>query len=95
MIKAQDVVQRAERARQLLNDPLLVEVLNLIESDLLSQWENCPARDVEGREAIWVYYKTAKKFRGILEGAVESGKIAALREKSLKDKALTMFRTAS
>ena len=46
----------------------------------MGEWEACPARDVEGREELWKYYKLAKKFRGILQGMVESGKVAAFHE---------------
>lgn len=87
----QEIASRANRAQQLLSDKLLVEALDSIEQEIIEQWESCPARDAEGREALWKYYKTAKKFRGILQGAVESGKVAAFREQSIKDSALTMF----
>jgi len=87
----QEIAHRANRAQQLLSDKLLVEALDMIEREILDQWEACPARDTDGREAMWKYYKTAKKFRGILQGAVESGKVAAFREQSIKDSALGMF----
>lgn len=91
----EDVLVRAERARQLLSDPLLVEALDLIEKELIDQWESCPARDKEGREAIWVYYKTAKKFRGILAGAVESGKVSVINRKNMSQSVFNMFKNAS
>lgn len=81
MSVSKDVGARAVRAEQLLSDSLLKESLDMIEAEILAQWESCPARDVEGREELWKYYKTAKKFRGILQGAIESGKLAAFREK--------------
>ena len=80
----EETIRRAGNAQQLMEDPLLIETLSMIEREIIEQWEACPARDVEGREFLWKYYKTAKKFRAILLGAIESGKIAAhgLREKS-------------
>lgn len=72
---------RGENAARLLSDRLLVESLDTIERDIMEEWEACPARDVEGREELWKYYKIAKKFRGILQGMVESGKVAAFHEK--------------
>jgi len=80
-----ETTKRAERARQLLDDPMLKEALDLIEREIIEQWEAVPVRDVEGRETIWRFYKTAFKFRAILQGAVENGKVAALREKSLRE----------
>jgi hypothetical protein len=87
-----EIARRATRAQQLLSDKLLVEALDTIEEEIIEQWEACPARDTEGREALWKYYKTAKKFRNILQGAVESGKVAAFRERSLTESAFNMFR---
>ena len=71
---------RGENAARLLGDRLLNESLDAIEREIMQEWEACPARDVEGREELWKYYKLAKKFRGILQGMVESGKVAAFHE---------------
>ena len=80
----EETIRRAEHAKQLMEDETLLAALAMIEAEIISEWEQCPARDVEGREFLWKYYKTSKKFRGILLGAIESGKIAAhgLREKA-------------
>lgn len=72
----EEEMQRAEHARQVMEDPLVQEAFSVIEKEILSQWEECPARDVEGRERLWQYYKIAKKFRGVFEGVMETGKIA-------------------
>lgn len=72
---------RGENAARLLGDRLLNESLDAIERDILEEWENCPARDGEGREELWKYYKVAKKFRGILKGMLEDGKMALIRER--------------
>jgi hypothetical protein len=73
----EQIVQRAERARQLLEDPFVSGALDTIEKEIIEQWSACPVRDVEGREILWRLYMTARKFRGIFEGAIESGKIEA------------------
>ena len=91
----QEISNKAERARQLLGDKMLVDALDLIEQEIIDQWEACPVRDPEGRETLWKYYKISKKFRGILQGAVESGKVAAFREQSLKHSVFNMFKSAS
>ena len=87
----EETFKRAEKARQLLEDPLLKEALSSIEMEVIQEWENCPARDKEGREELWKLYKTSLKFKGILQGAIESGKVVKLRELSLKDKALNQL----
>ena len=85
---------RGENAARLLQDKLLNDSLDTIEREIMEQWEACPARDVEGREELWKYYKVAKKFRGILQGMVESGKVAAFhqqQEKTFMQKTVERF----
>lgn len=82
----EEAIKRAGRAQQLLEEPMIKEALETIERDIIAQWEACPARDTEGREQLWKYYKTALKFKGILQGAIESGKLEQLRQVSLREK---------
>jgi len=63
-----------------LQDKLLIESLDTIEREAIAEWESCPARDTEGRELIWQFYKAAKKFRGVLQGMAQDGKMVQLRE---------------
>ena len=67
---------RGWKAQQLLDNDPLGEALSAIESEVVAQWEQCPARDKEGKEALWQLYKTAKKFRSLLNGYVQTGKLA-------------------
>lgn len=90
-----DIEDRANQAERLLTDPLLIEALELIEREIIEQWEACPVRDIEGRETVWRLYKTAKKFRDILKGAVESGKVAEFQEKNRFSNPFKMKKTAS
>ena len=75
---------RGENAARLLGDKLLLESLDTIEREIIEQWEVCPVRDTEGREILWNYYKVAKNFRNLLQGMVESGKVADFHEKQQK-----------
>ena len=76
----EELKQRGENAARLLGDKLLNETLDIIEQEVIALWGDCPARDTEGREELWKYYKVAKKFRGILQGTIESGKVVISRE---------------
>ena len=71
-----DQQTRGQRAAQLLDDAVLVEALEAIELEVVTQWEQCPARDKDGKEALWQLFKTSKKFRGLLLGYVQTGKLA-------------------
>ena len=88
----EEVIRRSEKARQLFNDPLLQETLDLIEKEVTEAWMTCPVRDVEARETLWRMAVTARKFRDILRGTMESGKIAM---KQLEDKKTLLQRVGN
>lgn len=67
---------RGLRAAELLQNDLLQEALAAIKAEVVKQWEACPIRDADGKEALWQLMKTASKFEGILKGYVETGKLA-------------------
>jgi hypothetical protein len=68
---------RAWKAQELLDNELLKDALAAIKSEVVSQWESCPARDKEGKEALWQLYKTTNKLESVLYGYVQTGKLAA------------------
>ena len=93
-MKPEEALKRSNRAAQLFNDSLLQETLDFMEKEVTEAWMTCPIRDTEAREALWRMAVTTRKFRDLLKGTMESGKIAAeqLRQKeasaSLKDRAI-------
>ena len=88
----EEIIQRGEQASRLLSDRMLKDALDMIERDVILLWEAAPERDKEGKEELWKLYKTAKKFRGILEGAVVSGKVEIERQRSLAQKTVQFAR---
>jgi hypothetical protein len=87
----EETIKRAERARQLLEDPLMVEAFSIIEKDITEMWVNCPERDIEGQRLLQMHIRNARKLKGILMGVMESGKLEQLRASSLKDNVLKHF----
>ena len=79
-------MHRGHRASELLENTLLQDALNAIEREVVEQWTACPARDAEGKEALWQLMKTAQKFRAILSGYVETGKLASENLKRFEEK---------
>ena len=63
-------------AFSLAENELLNEALDAIDKEVMEQWIECPARDKEGKEALWQLIKTSRKFRSILNGYIQSGKLA-------------------
>ena len=87
---------RGQRASALLDNELLNEALSAIEAELVRKWEECPARDMEGKDYYWRLYKTSKKFRNVLAGYVELGKLAqnAIEQEKEQSRLRRMFRLA-
>lgn len=73
----EEALKRAEKARQLFEDPFLQETLSTMEREIMEAWMTCPVRDIEGRETLWRMAVTTRKFRDMLRGTAESGKLAA------------------
>lgn len=75
--KLKEEQTRGWKAQELLDNELLKDALAAIKSEVVSQWEQCPARDKEGKEALWQLYKTTGKLESVLYGYVQTGKLAA------------------
>lgn len=83
---------RGQMARELLDNELLQDALKAIKDEINRQWLQCPARDHEGKEALWQLAKTADKFEAILTGYVETGKLASDNLRRFEDKRGLMAR---
>ena len=70
-------IDRGRTALSLTESELLSEALEAIDKEVMEQWIACPARDKEGKEALWQLIKTSRKFRSILTGYIDTGKLAA------------------
>ncbi len=77
--------QRAEEASRLLENPLVKEAFEMIEREIIDNWETCPVRDVEGREYLWRFLKATRKFKNVFIGVLQSGQLASLRDKKAKN----------
>lgn len=87
----EEELRKAELARQALETPIVKETLEFMEREIMEMWVACPVRDADGREALWRMAVTTRKFRDLLRGTMESGKIAAAQiaqKKSLAERAL-------
>jgi hypothetical protein len=72
-------VTRGQRARALLDDPLVDEAFAAIERECLAEWRRAPARDVEGRERLWLMLKMAERFKAHFVNLIDSGRLAGER----------------
>jgi len=72
-------LSRATDADAVLKNPLVQEVLDSLEKDIISAWEATPMRDVEAREKAWMYYLTVRKFRNTFINFIETGRMASMQ----------------
>lgn len=87
--------KRALLAKDLLDNEVLSMALGTLEHEVIEAWEKCPARDQEGKEELWRLYKTAKKFRGILVGYVQAGKLPRIQDASIMQRAVNAVKGKS
>ena len=78
------LIQRGERARQLLDEPLIAESLKRLETDIFEAWARAGIRDKEGQHELHLMVQTARKFRALLEQVMVTGQIEAQSIKTPK-----------
>jgi hypothetical protein len=75
-MSTEEEIRRAERARALLDDPLVAEALAALERAAIEEWRATAARDVETRERAWLMLQLARRFRAHFENLVAAGTLA-------------------
>lgn len=74
-----DATARAEHAKRLIDDPLLTEVLDSIETAAINAWAATAMGDHENREMAYHALKASRRVRDALKGVVDNGLVAASR----------------
>lgn len=67
---------RGVRARAILEDPLVAEAFAAVERGILDAWRATPARDVTGRERLFLAVGLLGRVRQALTAVVETGRLA-------------------
>ena len=96
-ISPEEALRRSNQAKHVFEQPIVQETLDFMEKEIMEQWTGCPIRDVEAREALWRMAVTTRKFRELLRGTMESGKIAAdeiARKRSALERAAQVAKQA-
>ncbi len=76
---AEEAIRQAERARALLDNPLLAGAFAELEADFLRVWRTSGTHAVAEREASWQMLRALDALRGRLEAAVTNGAFALAR----------------
>lgn len=66
------------RAKEILDNEVFIQVFADIEQELFDAWKQSPARDQEGRERIHQYQSMLQKVKTHLVSTMETGKLAQL-----------------
>jgi hypothetical protein len=66
----------ANRAAEVLENEAYLKAYDAIREELTQQWKHSPARDVEGREKIWLMLAMLEKVQACLKATMDGGKLA-------------------
>lgn len=76
---------RGDEAARLLEQPLLVEAFAVLKTEIDGAWREAPARDVEGRERLWLMRKLVDRVEEHLVAVVETGRMARAKLAQLEE----------
>lgn len=71
-------IYNGDRAREVLDNEAFLQAFTDTEQEVIKQWTESPARDVEGREKLWQYLTLLRKIKTHLTTTLETGKLAKL-----------------
>ena len=73
--------QREQRAKNLLDNPLLKEAFDVLREDLMTRWESSGSTELEARESIWLAMRLLDRLHGHINSIVETGHMNKMLEK--------------
>ncbi|MBT2300373.1 hypothetical protein J7E70_07835 [Variovorax paradoxus] len=89
MTTAQEIYN-ADRAKEVLENEAFHQAFHDIKQELTEQWKTSPARDLDGREKLFLMLKMLEKVEICLKASLDSGTLAKEKlkyEQSLLDRA--------
>lgn len=92
-LKLRKQAERGARAEALLNNDLLQEAFDKIESALMDEWRNTGAEDGQRREDAWRSHKLLQNLKGylkkvVIDGAAANKQLLQIKQPTLVDKVL-------
>ena len=67
--------KRSQQAKHILEDPIFIEAVNKIRSDLATEWLNSDVKSSEQRENIFIMRRMLELFVMQIKSVMETGKI--------------------
>lgn len=72
----EEEVRRGQNAERIIQDELFKESFTYLKHLYLTEWENSPVRDPEGRERLWLAIKILATVENHIITIMETGKLA-------------------
>ena len=69
-------IYNGDRAKEVLENEAFNAAFDDIEKEILNQWKQSPARDLEGREKLWLMLSLLGKVKLTLQSTLDTGKLA-------------------
>lgn len=69
-------LSRADRARELLENPLYQEAITAMQAAMFSQFQDAKLEDKDQRHELWQRMQLMKQFQGKFESIVKQGRKA-------------------
>lgn len=74
-----DSEERARRAQDLIDNPILQEVFAAIERDAILAWQNTKTDEQTQRDFSWMMVKSVGRIKDVIQGVVDSHRIESAR----------------
>ena len=76
--------ERASNAERLLNEPLIKEAFDYLDTEFMRAWKQSSVEDTQARERIYNLCKALEAVKGHLKSVIETGKMAKAQLDQLK-----------
>ena len=75
LLVADKEIKRSQQAKDILENPIFVEAINKIRSDLANEWLNSDVKNSEQRENIFIMRRMLELVVMQIQSVMETGKI--------------------
>ena len=78
--------QRGFDAQRIMEDPMVVEAFERIESGLIDAMKMCPMADRDTQHELILTMQLLHKFKGIFHEYIQTGKLAQMQEETISSR---------
>lgn len=75
------LIQKAQYSKELLDNPMFMNIYNSIREQLIMNWENSQVMDIKNREVTYMRLEALKKIMQMIQGYIAE----AIYEQKMKE----------